>query len=47
MVNIINAILHEMSDQDLKDAEYVIEYLFKDLKLDVVWSVTLQRKNQR
>jgi hypothetical protein len=30
--------LLEMSDQDLRDAEYVIEWLFKDLKIDVVWS---------
>lgn len=30
--------LYEMSAQDLRDAEYVIEYLFRDLKLDVVWS---------
>lgn len=30
--------LFEMSYQDLRDAEYVIEYLFKDLGLDVVWT---------
>lgn len=27
-----------MSTQELRDSEYVIEWLFKDLKLDVVWS---------
>lgn len=30
--------LYEMSYRDLKDAEYIIEYLFKDLGLDVVWT---------
>ncbi len=30
--------LYEMSMQDLRDAERVIEWLFKDLKLDVVWT---------
>lgn len=30
--------LQEMSMQDLKDAERVIEYLFKNLHLDVVWT---------
>lgn len=30
--------LFEMSAQELRDSEYVIEWLFKDLNLDVVWS---------
>jgi hypothetical protein len=30
--------LHEMSMQDLRDAERVIEWMFKDLNLDVVWT---------
>lgn len=30
--------LYEMSLQDLKDAELAIEWLFKDLRLDVVWT---------
>lgn len=30
--------LGEMSMQELRDAEYVIEYLFKDLGIDVIWT---------
>lgn len=30
--------IKEMSVQDLYDAEHVIEWLFKDLNLDVVWT---------
>ena len=35
--------LYEMSMQDLRDAERVIEYLFKDLGLDVVWSTHFKK----
>lgn len=34
----LSELLCEMSARDLQDATYAIEYLFKDLKLDVVWS---------
>lgn len=36
--------LHEMSMQDLRDAEYVIEFLFKDLGLDVVWTTHFKER---
>ena len=38
--------LYEMSMQDLRDAERVIEYLFKDLGLDVVWSTHFKDRVQ-
>lgn len=38
--------LYEMPMQDLRDAEYVIEYLFKDLGLDVVWSTHFKDRVQ-
>lgn len=38
--------LHEMSMQDLRDAEHVIEYLFKDLGIDVVWTTHFQDRIQ-
>lgn len=38
--------LYEMSMQDLHDAEYVIEYLFKDLGLDVIWTTHFKDRIQ-
>lgn len=38
--------LHEMSMQDLQDAERVIEYLFKHLNLDVVWTTHFKDRIQ-
>lgn len=40
----IAKLLREMSMQDLRDAEYVIEYLFKDLGLDVVWTTHFKER---
>jgi hypothetical protein len=40
----LNKILDEMSARDLHDAEMVIEYLFKDLKLDVVWTTHFKER---
>lgn len=36
--------LNEMSARDLRDAEYVIEWLFKDLNLDVVWTTHFKQR---
>lgn len=36
--------LFEMSSRDLRDATYAVEWLFKDLKLDVVWSTHFQQR---
>lgn len=44
--SLIEKSLHEMSAQDLQDAERVIEYLFKDLKLDVVWTTHFKDRIQ-
>jgi len=38
--------LGEMSMQDLRDAEYVIEYLFKDLGIDVIWTTHFKDRIQ-
>jgi hypothetical protein len=38
--------LYEMSMQDLKDAEHVIEYLFKDLGIDVIWTTHFKDRIQ-
>jgi len=42
----VNESLHEMSAQDLQDAERVIEYLFKHLNLDVVWTTHFKDRIQ-
>lgn len=34
----------EMSQQQLQDAEYIIEWLFKDLQLDIIWSAHFKQR---